>query len=170
MTSNHPAKELHPRLYAMIETASRNVEQMFAMARSVASVWHYVTADGNEVVMLSPPFLDKDLTIALMRTMLEVEEAVAVLYFDEAWTFVTSDLQEVADYLAHGLGAADHPRRVEIVHFTAEDDTGNLTAMRKIVRHRHRPPELGPLEFSDADMSVGRMVGLLPRPPGSALQ
>jgi hypothetical protein len=170
MTSNNPAKDRHPRLVRMIETASRNIDEMFHLANMVASVWHYVRADGSEVVLLSPPGLDKDHTVALMRTMLAAEEAVAVLYFDEAWSFVTDDLEEAKRHLAAGLTAADHPRRVEIVHFMAEDETGNLTAMRKIVRHRHRPPELGPLEFSDADMSVGRMVGLLPRPPGSALQ
>jgi hypothetical protein len=163
MTNNLPPEKLHPRLYRMITTASEHIDRMWKLAGSVASVWHYVRANGDEVVTLSPP-VPKDAGIALMRKVLAQEDAVAVLYFDEAWTFLTSDPQEAQRYVASGMGAAAHPRRVEIVHFQAEDETGQLLAMRKIIRHAGRPPELGPLEIKDESIqSVGRMVGMLPR-------
>jgi hypothetical protein len=162
MTSPPPDKA-HPRLYRMITTASGHIDQMFKLAGSVASMWHYVRANGDEVVMLSPP-LDHDEAIALMREHLAEEDAIAVLYFDEAWTFTTTDPVEAEQWAASGLDASHHPRRTEIVHFLAEDETGQLLASRAIVRHPGRPPELGPLEIEpNMHESTGRMVGLLPR-------
>ena len=158
-----PTAKNHPRLTRMIEKASRNIEQIFSFTGSVAAMWHYVRADGDEVVMLAPLDLDKDEAVLIVRKLLADENAVAVLFMDEAWSFVTSDPQEAAEWLASGRNASTHPRRREVVHFQAEDETGALIAMRDIVRTPGQPPTLGPLVVEESDMAVGRFVGMLPR-------
>jgi hypothetical protein len=154
--------EMHPRLVRLIALASDHIEKMFPQTGNVAAMWHWVRADGDHVVALAPP-VSKDDGIALMRQVLATEEAVAVLYVDEAWTFCTNDRQEAADFVAAGLTAEQHPRRVEVVVFNAEDDTGNLMGTRKIERPAGKPPRLGPLELEESTWSAGRMVGLLSR-------
>jgi hypothetical protein len=158
-----PTAKIHPRLTRMIERASRNIEQIFAVVGSVAAMWHYVKSDGDEVVMLAPLNLSKDDTVAIVRQVLADEDAVAVLFMDEAWSFVTSDPQEAAAWLASGRNASTHPRRREVVHFQAEDNTGALIAVREIVRTPGQPPTLGPLVVEECDQAAGRLVGMLPR-------
>jgi hypothetical protein len=154
--------ELHPRLVQMITMASQHIETMFPLAGRVAAMWHYVKSDGDHVVLLAPP-VEKDLAAALMRQVFEAEEAVAVLYVDEAWTFMTTDPQAAADHLASGKGAEQHPDRIEVVMFNAEDETGNLMGVRRIERPPGEPPRLGPLELETWTHSHGRMVGMIPR-------
>lgn len=163
-------QQQHPRLVKLIEVASSTVERIFNKAGRVAAMFHYVKDNGDHVVTLAPVHLSKDVGFAFMRAVFEAEGAVAVMFIDEAWTFVTDDVEEAAAHLASGRGATDHPRRVEIVHFSAEDETGSLTATRKIERPPGQPPQLGPLEIMDSVWSVGRTVGLLPRPQKATLQ
>jgi hypothetical protein len=164
-----PPDTHHPRLLHMIKTASRNIEQIFGVAGSVAAMWHWVTADGDEVVALAPP-VPKDAAIVIMRQVLADDEAVAVLFIDEAWTFTTSDKSEAQAWLASGRDASQHPNRREIVHFLAEDDSGQLIGLRNIYRTPGRPPRLGPLSIEASFAPAGRMASLLPRRRDATLQ
>jgi len=155
--------ELHPRLVQMITLASQHIDVMFPLAGGhVAAMWHFIKSNGDHVVTLAPP-VDKDTAAALMRAVFEAEEAVAVLYIDEAWTFMSSDMDEVAAHLASGKGAEQHPKRIEVVMFNAEDETGNLMGVRRIERPPGKPAQLGPLELEQWTESHGRMVGMIPR-------
>jgi hypothetical protein len=81
-----------------------------------------------------------------------------------------------AEAMAHARtafadGLSDHPDRIEIVAFQAESlDCRTVTGHRRIIREKHRVPRLGPLEIVDTTQSEGRMVAMLPRPKGRALQ
>jgi hypothetical protein len=170
MTSSTAAQR-HPRLLKLIETASGTVEKIFAMSGGVAAMFHYIKENGDHIVTLAPTNLDKDTGVALMRSVFELERAVAVMYIDEAWTFLSTDWNEVRAHIESGVGVAEHPRRIEIVHFSAEDDTGSLLGVRRIERPPGQKPQLGPLEIEESNgMSVGRFVGLLPRPQNARLQ
>ena len=159
----------HPRLVRMIETASRNVESIFNMVGFVAAMWHWHTADGDQFVTLSPPGLNKDEAVATVREALIAHEAVAVLFIDEAWTFLAKSEAEAVEW-AIAERKPDDKRAHEIVHFVAEDDTGELIGVREIIRPPNGKPHLGQLVLEEMQSPVGRFVGMLPRPRRATLQ
>jgi hypothetical protein len=163
------AQEQHPRLVKLIEAASSSVEQIFAKAGSVASMFHYVKNNGDHIVTLAPVHLEKDEGFELMRTIFAIENAVAVMFIGEAWTFV-ADINEARAHVESGRSAVDHPRRIEIVTFEAEDSTGTLSGRRTIERPAGKRPQLGPLEIETSKFATGRLVGMLPKPSKATLQ
>jgi hypothetical protein len=119
---------------------------------------------------LTPPLESKDLAIALMKAMFECFHVVRYVHFTEAWTLdyrgekarkITSeDLRKIKQE-----GLSQHPDRVEVVMFQAEDnEAGLITGHRPIIRPNGKKPYLGPIEYLSEGMeSEGRLVGLLPR-------
>jgi hypothetical protein len=94
---------------------------------------------------------------------------VRYVYFAEAWTLHSNKLvddEELDRMMRKGL--RNHPDRVEVVMFTAEDnEAGLISGHRKIIRDNGRP-HLGPLEMlPSGTISEGRMVGVLPKPKGT---
>lgn len=165
--------EAHPQLHSMIEDASRGVEQLFDVDGEIGGMWLFVTSNGREVVMPAPNINDKDFAMALVRMMFEAENVVRCLHITEAWTVEAhgeAEIKAMEAWLARGASAQDHPRRREVVTFIAEDNTGQLTAQREIVRPANGKPRLGPLRLAEFTESYGRAVGMLPRRRGEALQ
>jgi hypothetical protein len=151
-------------LHKLIEHASQATEKIFNMKGEVLPMWHCINVAGEEFVM-PPPSPDKDVAVVLIRVFFELHHIVRYVYIDEAWTVAlgnpdTSKL-ELDDVMKHGV--RNHPDRQEVVLFSAEDDTGMLTASRTIIRPKHGRPKLGPLQFmpTEANQLEGRMVGLL---------
>lgn len=158
--------DAHPKLRSMIESASQFVENVFAQDGAIASIWHYVRGDGQEVVMAAPPTEDKDEAVMLMRSVFQLENAVRCLFICEAWTVEVggeAEVKAMQAWIARGGSAVDHPQRCEVILFAAEDDTGQLTAQRKIVRTGDKP-QLGELRIDEFALSEGRYIGMLPQP------
>ena len=169
MTSQADA---HPRLRAMIEAASRNIEVIFGITGEVAPMWHFTKANGNEFAMLAPDTDDKDIATAIVRAVFEVEDVVRYVFMTEAWVVETHDpveIEEIKVWIAQGRSARDHPKRREIVMFVAEDATGQLTGQREIERKGKRP-RLGSLQIDEFTQSEGRIIGMLPRRREARLQ
>jgi len=159
----------HPRLVRMIETASRNIETIFNNVGHVAAMWHWHAADGDQFVTLAPPGLSKDECVATIREVLILHEAVAVLFIDEAWTFTVKTEAEALEWVT-AERKPDDPHAREIVHFVAEDDTGELIGVRDIIRPPNGKPQLGQLVLEEMAAPTGRFVGMLPRPRRATLQ
>jgi hypothetical protein len=150
-------------LRALIEHASAAIEPIFKNTGQIMPMWHCVKGDGSQFAFQHPPCADRDMNAALVRTLLEIVDAQCCLFISEAWT-AKLDADEADKFLAQGgKGASDHPRRVEIVMFSGEDENGQLLARRHILRPAIGKATLGPLTFDDYNISEGRLVGMLPR-------
>jgi hypothetical protein len=151
------------QLIGLIEFASKALEQIFTVRGCIDPMWHAVTVDGRHLI-LSNPHEDKDIACSMVRTALANIEARAVVFISEAWTGIATDNS------AEAIQRARENLRDEVVHFQAEDETGELTARRPIIREVGRPPRLGALQIEPrALVSEGRMVGWLPRPERAQL-
>ena len=130
-------------------------------------MWHVVPRDGDEFGFLSPS-ADKDVAVALVRALLELHDAVRVMFVGEAWSAFAKNEEEsakLANHLNEHRGKVESwPSREEVVVFNAEDEEqGFLSAHRMIQRPDGRKPFLGPLVIPKSNQAEGRMVGLLPR-------
>jgi hypothetical protein len=130
-------------------------------------MWHVVMASGAMQVLPSPPTDDKDEIVFLLRTVFEERNVVRYVFIDEAWQVETAE-SDIEAVLQRGLEG--HPDRVEVVMYSAEDNTGHVTARRVITRSKGGKPRLGPLEFEESKLCAGRFVGLLPLPPRGRMQ
>jgi hypothetical protein len=135
---------------------------IFAVTGIVYPMWHTVTAAGDHKIINSPPG-DKDTAALLIRAYFELHDVVRYVFVDEAWTLMvpTSRYSEMPDIMQRGL--SDHPERVEVVMYQAEDASGAVTAHRNIIRPKTGKARLGPLHFFRSKQSEGRFVGMLPQ-------
>lgn len=150
-------------LRRLIELASACAEASFARNGSLLPFWHCIEGDGT-LHLVSIPIADKDFSAALMRAFMVKHDIVRCCFVGEAWAAQVTDNAEARKFMAGGRGVASHPRRKEIVMFSAEDESGALTAQREILRPSGKPPRLGPLVMNDMKgwSSEGRLVGMLP--------
>ncbi|MCA1452106.1 hypothetical protein I6F35_02615 [Bradyrhizobium sp. BRP22] len=152
-------------LHEFIKRASELIGERFEEAGSIRPMFHFINGDGDDVVMLAPPDNDKDLVMGLVRAVLKGAAATRVVFIDEGW-MVDGAVNIEDDELLRRYGARNHPRRIEVVMFSGEDEhEGLVMATRKIVRKDTARPRLGPLEFLSLlqGTTEGRLVGLLPR-------
>lgn len=155
-----------------IENISHLIEHIFNMQEGLVGMYHMVDKDGRELMVMAPMGESKDAAIAAMRQFMRENNIVRYAYMDEAWTVRVAEAEgkSLKQWLMEGHSASDHPQRVEIVVITAEDaKEGELTAHRDILRSAGRKPRLGPLVMIPSVHSVGRMVGMLPRPKNQEL-
>jgi hypothetical protein len=98
-----------------------------------------------------------------MRSLLHVLGAIRYVFINEAWVveLKADELAEVERLNRDGVNT--HPRRVEIVMFSGEDQGGELLGRRRIERPFNGKPYLGPLELEEFSSSEGRLVGMLPQ-------
>ena len=158
-------------LRAMIEHAAHLCKKHFAASSEIMPMWQYITAKGEQLTELHPPF-DKDTAMLLIRMLFDLQDAVRYVYIGEAWTLermIKPD--EKAEIMRTGL--SEHPDRVEVVvQLQGEDqDCGQLMAQMRIIRPANGKPYLRPLEWiiglpftprGATVQSEGRMVGVLP--------
>jgi len=149
-------------LHEMIETADAGAVAIFNRNGAVQPLYHAIKRDGAHMLVPAPP-TSKAAALTLMRALFELQDVVRYVFIDEAW-MVGTDPAETERINREGVRA--QPGRVEVLIYIAEDDTGLLMAMRKILRPAHGKATLAPLEHVGAQAFEGRMVGLLPRPAG----
>jgi hypothetical protein len=157
------------QLRQLIEYASGFAEGVMAKDGYVASLWHCVKADGQQIVTPHPAG-DKDLANAMMRAFFDLHDVVRYVYLGEAWTLLQPESEQaVNDWIAKHGSLKDHPRRKEVVQLMGEDsECGQHIWWREIIRPKNRKPYLGPLQtFQELHPgkpleSRGRMVGMLP--------
>ena len=152
-------------LKSMIEFASAQAEKLFRAQRVIYPLYHAITATG-ETAILNPPPGDKDLSVALMKAWMQLNDVDRYVFMDEAWIVddrrgqLGLDIEKV-----RRTGIKNHPDRREIVMFSAENRRGEqLTAKRFILRPEIGNAKLAPLDIDKPyEHSEGRMVGLLKR-------
>jgi hypothetical protein len=148
------------KLRKLVEIASKAAERCFNRTGELLPMWHCLRSDGAHMLVPTPS-PNKDTAVALMKVLFEIEPVVGYVFMDEAWIVASEDAGE-ARALAEQGRLSEHPDRVEIIMFTAEDETGMLMAQRKIIRPPGKKPRLGPLEIEDWKEMEGRFIGLLP--------
>jgi hypothetical protein len=148
-------------LRSLIELASAGAEASFAKHGSLAPFWHCINAAGTLHLVVPPPIDDKDFSAAIMKYFMKENDIVRYCLVDEAWTALLPNEEEARKVVR----VSDHPLRKEVVMFSAEDESGMLTAQRAILRPSGQPPRLGPLVINDMQgwTGEGRLVGMLPR-------
>jgi hypothetical protein len=152
----------HHDLRAMIEAASRWTDEQFAAKGKILPVWHVIADSGRCLILPSPPG-DKDTSATIMRSLLHVLGATRYMFIAEAWAVeLKADELDEVERLDRD-GASTHPRRLEVVMFSGEDQSGELLGRRRIERPRNGKPYLGPLELEAMSVSEGRLVGMLPQ-------
>lgn len=151
-------------LKALIHAVAEASADTFREDGEVRPLYHVVTKEGN-LMVIPPPPLRKEVSIALMRTLMEASSVVAYVFVDEAWALAASMDEELPDSLEN------HPRRREVIYVTGEDENGQLFAEMEILRPKKGKPTLGPLKMIEHSGSIeGRMVGLLGRRDGQMVQ
>jgi hypothetical protein len=149
-------------LKSMIEFASTQAEKLFKKQGAIYPLYHAIRTTGESVV-LNPPPGDKDLSVALIKAWLALENIDRYVFMDEAWIIddrrgqIKLDVEKI-----RREGVRNHPDRREIVMFSAESRHGKMmTGRRFILRPEIGKPSLAPLEIDEAfDHSEGRMVHL----------
>jgi hypothetical protein len=153
----------------LIESASAQAESIFNKTGVVPPVWLVTTPDRRVLLPPPPHVRDKDIAMAMIRVALKKLDATACVYVDEAWLLMGRAAKGQAEIeVAKVRGTIrDHPERVEVVVFNAEDATGMLMGYREIIRRPGSRARLGPLELPLQDEPrttyEGRMVGMLPQ-------
>jgi hypothetical protein len=139
-----------------IDTA---VAPIFDAEGEIFPMWHIVTASGTHEVLPSMG-CDKDVMAIVARNYFKQNNVVRYVFIDEAWQVETTetDMDKVLR-----TGVESHPDRVEVLMYSAEDDSGHVTARRVITRSKRGKPKLGPLQFEASKWCAGRFVGLLPQ-------
>jgi hypothetical protein len=157
--------DAHANLRELIVIADDACQKIFRKRKEVLPMYHAIRADGSNFVFPAPPG-SKDISVALTRALFENERVIAYVFVDEAWTLHSAiDAPKLKRVMKHGI--AEHPDRIEIIMFAAEDASGMMMAYRKIIRPAHGEAKLGDrIEFYEDVVMEGRMVGLLPRREG----
>lgn len=148
-------------LHTFITAIDIKVVPIFHRIGAITPMWHVETAAGDIYVMAPPG--DKDTAALLMRAYFEIHDVVRYAFIDEAWTLTTPAItpEEIRRIARRGL--ADHPDRVEVLMYQAEDESGSATGHRVITRPLKGKPQLGELEIFRSTQSEGRFVGMLPQ-------
>jgi hypothetical protein len=152
-------------LESMIKFASTQAEKLFRMQGVLYPLYHAITATG-ETMILPGLDRDKDLSVAMTKAWMQLNDVDRYVFMDEAWMIDDRRGQIGLDIeKAKREGIRNHPDRREIVMFSAENRRGeSLTARRFILRPDVGKPTLAPLLIDEVfDHSEGRMVGLLNR-------
>ena len=147
----------------MIEFASTQAAKLFRKQGVIYPMYHCIRADG-ETTILNALSEDKDLSVAMTKAWMHLNDIDRYIFMDEAWIVddrrgqLGLDMEKV-----RREGLKNHPDRREIVMFSAENRRGEqLTAKRFILRPEIGKPTLSPLMIDEQfDHSEGRMVGLL---------
>jgi hypothetical protein len=134
---------------------------MFDEHGEIAPVWIALTAEGDTHVMPTISGFDKDVMTFLVRLFFDLHDVVAYVYVAEAWQLQAGEA-EARGVIERG-GISDHPDRIEVLVYSAEDGSGAMTGRRLITRTSGGKPQLGPLEIEQPSWSTGRMVGMLPQ-------
>jgi hypothetical protein len=150
-------------LKSLIEFASKQAEKLFRKQGAIYPMYHAIKASGEHVILTPPPG-DKDMSVAMVKAWLALENISTVCFIDEAWILDSrKGGPEIDVEKARRYGIRNHPDRREVVMFAAENREGQmLTARRFILRPEIGKASLAPLVIDEAfDHSEGRMVGLL---------
>ncbi|MBT1509352.1 hypothetical protein KIP88_02460 [Bradyrhizobium sp. SRL28] len=151
-------------LKALIEFASTQAGKLFRRQGILYPLYHCIRADG-ETTILNQFDQDKDLSVAMTKAWMHLNDIDTYVFMDEAWILDTTksgspepDLEWIKRH-----GVSKHPDRREVVMFSAENLRGErLTAKRFILRPEIGKPTLAPLVIDEPfEHSEGRMVGLL---------
>jgi len=158
-------------LEEFMRSVSAAIDPIFAQTGQILPMYHIVAPIG-ETVIPAPPVADKDVAVQLIRLLLEKVEASRVCFVDEAWTVTRKGTADDLEQMRQMAPPSEQSDRKEIVMFSVEDIAkGELLGYRDIIREPGQRPRLGELVIHErVTMSVGRMVGLLPRPAGARVQ
>jgi hypothetical protein len=159
-------------LRKLVEFASEQAAAAFHRSGQVLPMWHAIKRSGDHIVFAPPPGADKATSVGMARAAFELFDVVRYVFMDEAWILnaIGREIGAAEMERINREGLSQHPDRVEVIMFSAEDEAeGMLTAHRLILRPERGKPKLKPLEIFDLTgvTSEGRMVGLLPRSKGN---
>lgn len=149
-------------LRELIEMASNLADSLFAERHCINPMWFAVKSDGD-VMIIPPPCDDRDLAVAMVRALFEIADIRACIFVDEAW-MLGGEFSPQETKRIRARGVVDHPQRVEIILFSAENDAGTMFGHRRIERRKTGKPHLGPLVIEDLTgwNMEGRLIGMLP--------
>jgi len=148
-------------LEEFVKDVDEKIVMIFEEMGVVYAMWHIVPREGREIFVPSPTVENKAVLDKVMRAFFEKIDAVRFALINEAWTLTGADDDELNEAMLTGL--KDHPDRVEVVCYTAEDEMGRVLGMRSIIREKGKKPRLGPLSVERVKFSEGRFVGMLPQ-------
>ena len=157
-------------LEAWVRAFAGVTEKIFAAQGRVDPI-AFVQADSGHMEMIQLDFSDPAAKVYsgdVVRRICELSEARRVLMIAESWiTELPKDTApEVIKRIDRlGVVASGVPRR-EVIIYTAEDRTRQLTGEQEILREGKKA-WLSPLKIlQNADWTDGRLANLMPRPPG----
>jgi hypothetical protein len=147
-------------LREFLADAAVAASRIFEETGELLPLYHVVIGTGEEIAFPGLPG-NKDVAVAAVRELFRITEATRYVFMNEAWALMSEDEKTTQEVYRDGV--RNHPDRVEIIMFSAEDvNEGMLLAHRDIIREDGKV-RLGPLEIQDRGTNEGRMVGLLPQ-------
>lgn len=157
--------EKNTELRELIDYASTQAEKIFKNTGRIMPMYHAVQADGQHLVTPTPD-ADKDVAVALIKSLFRLRNVVRYVYINEAWKLEMPGREpSPAEWLEiQRKGLENHPDRREIMTFFAENRAGELMmAQRYILRPERGKAKLTPLTITDMSggQTAGRMIGLL---------
>jgi hypothetical protein len=156
-------------LREFIEKISAGADALFQATGRITPTYFIVEA--GDIVGIAAPPVSKSLGVELMRHLFKKLDTKRYCYVDEAWLLVspkTVDIKTIDDAKAWRESQpqpSDHPDRIEVVMFFAEDEAeGFYGARRMIETDADGKRTLGPLSGAESNpsMVMGQMTGLLP--------
>jgi hypothetical protein len=130
-------------LLILFEAANRYSTMKFIRDGVLEPMWFAETKDDDKFAF-SAIWDDKDTQMELVREVFKLRDVVRYIFIDEAWA-VYADLKEAPEVerLAAAGQLSTHAKRREIVVFTGEDEFGEMSAERPIIRPKDAPAYLG---------------------------
>lgn len=122
------------------------------------------------------PAEDKDFVVFVVKNFLKTLGCTQLVTLSEAWRvrhpLGDGPVDEKEFEKAFPAGLEDHPERVDIIHYMAEDYDGNrLCGDQSIIRPAGAKPYLdNDLEIVDAKGMKGRMTGFFDKNVGNGLR
>ena len=150
----------HQALHNLITQAADASGKVFKIKGRLLPMFDAFTATGERLIFPVPSG-DKDSSLAIVRALFKLRNVTRCVYIDEAWMLDAAT--EADQAFAQSESLATHPRRIEVVMYAAEDETGHLHGYRRIIRPRHGKARLGELQINDFGGTYeGRFIGMLP--------
>jgi len=154
-------------LKEFVTFASEQAEKIFRKTGEVLPLYHAIDAEGEHLILSAPPG-DPDISVAMTKAWLALNNIDRVCFMNEGWILYRVDGPEITPGEMDRIrreGLRNHPDRREVVLFNAENKAGEMqSAHRFIMRPEHGKASLSPLVINDMSRlgpGEGRMIGLL---------
>lgn len=164
-----PLRDLSEHIIAKVREIMKAGEE----APGIALVGRVVGGEVTNIIDVSAMLQNKPVMKVMLSAMAQAGQIDFALMANEAWMVehnlapgeaAPASIDEAASRLGMDCPPSKHPDRVEVFFMSIETRDGYAGAATPIKSVAGGPRSIASLEFRDAGMRDGHLVGLFPRP------